>query len=172
MSIRFLPQRGFTFIELIVVVAIVGILASALVPLAQLQLRRQKESELRLALRTLRGAIDAYKRAYDEGRIEQRPDSSGYPNSLDELQQGVQEILSSGKAGSALASEHKPGKRIYFLRRIPRDPFGPSERTALDHWAQRSSASAPGVFDAGSDVFDVCSQSDARALDGSWYKDW
>ncbi|MCC7549130.1 MAG: type II secretion system protein [Burkholderiales bacterium] len=153
--------RGFTLIELIVAVAILGILATGLLPLAQLAAQRGKEQELRIALRELRGAIDAYKKAADEGRIEKKVDQSGYPSELAVLVEGVRDARST------------EDKAVYFLRRIPRDPFFddvtiPAEKT----WALRSYDSPPDDPRAGDDVFDVFSQSRKVGLNGVPYRQW
>jgi general secretion pathway protein G len=123
--------RGFTLIEMVVVVLIVSILASAAMPLAALHKRRTQEAELRQALRTVRGALDDYKRAWDQGRIEKKPDESGYPPHLDALVKGVKD------ASSPRAT------RIYFLRRLPRDPFADPALPAAETWGLRSYASPP-----------------------------
>lgn len=153
-------RRGFTLIEMLVVVLLVGILASAAMPLAELQRRRAQESELREGLRSIRSAIDAYKRAWDEGRIEKRIDDSGYPPTLDALVEGVPDI------------KDPKGARIYFLRRLPRDPFADPLLPAAQTWRLRSYASPPDAPAPGRDVFDVMSDSPGTALDGSAYRDW
>jgi general secretion pathway protein G len=153
--------RGFTLIELAVVVVIVGMLASVAVPLAQLAVQRSKESELRTALRQIRTALDTYKRTYDEGRIERKVGASGYPPSLESLVDGVPDIKDPNKAS------------IYFLRRLPRDPFHPDRETpAADTWGTRSYASPPDAPASGADVFDVCSLSDRAGINGVPYREW
>lgn len=154
------PARGFTLIEMVVVVLIVGILASAAMPLAALHKRRSQEAELRLALRTLRMAIDDHKRAWEAGRIEKKTDASGYPPSLDVLVQGVVDVSSP------------TGQRIYFLRRLPRDPFADPQLPAAQTWATRSYASPPDAPAAGADVFDVASRAAGLGLDGVPYRQW
>lgn len=153
--------RGFTIIELLVTIVIVGILATALLPLSQLASQRSKERELREALRQIRTGIDAYKLAGDEGRISRKANESGYPANL--------EIL---VAGSKNARDPK-GEPIYFMRRIPRDPFYPDQSTAPGKtWGLRSYSSSYEQPKEGADVFDVYSTSEQTALDGSRYRDW
>lgn len=149
--------RGFTLIELIIVVLIMSILASAAVPLARLHQRRIREGELDAALRTLRVAIDAYKQAWNDGRIERKPDDSGYPPDLNTLVDGVKDVTDP------------MGRRIYFLRRLPRDPFADRKLAAADTWSLRSYASPPTEPAPGKDVFDVSSFSTGVGLDGTPY---
>ena len=148
-------QRGFTLVELMVTVAIVGVLASVAMPVAQLAVQRSKEQELRAALRQIRDALDAYKAASDEGRIVRRAGESGFPPSLEALVQGVEDARSPTKA------------KIYFLRRVPRDPFAPDPATpAHATWGKRSYQSPPDDPREGADVFDVYSLSPATGLNG------
>ncbi len=154
--------RGFTIIELVVTVAIVSLLATAVVPSAQLIYQRQRESELRAALRTIRTAIDAYKEASDTGHIRKQLDKTGYPSDLQSLVDGVDD-----------ASSAKEGVKIYFLRSLPRDPFWPDATTpAADTWGLRSYASPPDDPQPGDDVYDVHSQSSRTGLNGVPYRDW
>jgi general secretion pathway protein G len=154
--------RGFTIIELVVTVAIVALLASAVIPSAQLVYQRERESDLRDALRTIRDAIDAYKRAYDQGHIKREVDKTGYPPDLQTLVDGVDDIRSP-----------KDGVKIYFLRRVPRDPFWPDpQAAAADTWGLRAYASAPGDPQPGDDVFDVYSRSSRTGLNGIPYHEW
>lgn len=154
--------RGFTLIEMLATVAIVALLATVAVPLAEVSARRTREQELRVALREIRSAIDAYKQAVEEGRIANTVLESGYPPSLRLLVDGVAE------AGSA---DRK--KRIYFLRRIPRDPFATDPAVAdEDTWARRSYASPPDAPQEGEDVFDVSSRAIGTGLNGVPYDRW
>jgi len=153
--------RGFTLIEMVITVAIVGLLATAAMPLLELTVKRGKEAELRVNLREIRGALDACKRAADQGRIEQEADASGYPPTLATLVEGVED------SGSP---DHK---RIYFMRRIPRDPLFPDSSVPPEEtWGLRSYASTPDDPQPGDDVYDIHSQSTRRALDGSEYRNW
>ena len=147
-------MKGFTLIELLIVVAIVALLASVAAPLAELGYQRGKEQELRYALRQIREAIDAYKRASDEGKIERKADASGYPPSLATLVEGVEEKTNPEKT------------KIYFLRRIPKDPLGGEE------WSLRSYASPADDPRDGRDVYDVYSRSEAVGLNKLPYREW
>jgi general secretion pathway protein G len=149
-----MKATGFTLIELMIVVAIVGLLATVAAPLAELGYHRAKESELRASLRQIREGIDAYKRASDEGRIERKLGESGYPPTLAALVEGV-------------ADKTDPeGAKIYFLRRIPRDPLTGEE------WGLRSYAAAPDNPQPGKDVFDVFSRSEDVGLNQVPYREW
>jgi general secretion pathway protein G len=153
--------RGFTLIELVVTVAIVGVLASVAVPLVELNAQRAREHELRSALRQIRSALDEYKRASDEGRIERRVGASGYPRSLDELVQGVPDVKSPTPA------------KLFFLRRLPRDPFSPErDASATQSWGIRSYGSPPDAPVQGEDVYDVYSRSERVGLNGQPYREW
>lgn len=152
--------RGFSLVELLTSLVILGLLASLAMPLAQTTVRREKERELRKALRELRTGIDAYKAATSDGRIAVEADASGYPRNLNVLVAGA-------------PSARKDGLTLYFLRRIPRDPFHPDQTTpAPETWGQRSSASPPDRPERGDDVFDVYSMSAGMALNGIPYKEW
>lgn len=154
-------DRGFTLIEMLAVVTIVGILAAAAQPLAVWVHKRQREAELRHALRTLRGGLDAYFQAAREGRITLKADDSGYPPDLDSLVRGVPD-----------AKDPQGRRRLYFLRSLPRDPLADASLPAAQTWALRSYDSPPEAPAPGRDVFDVHSHADGIAIDGSRYKDW
>ena len=154
-------RAGFTLIELVITVAIIGLLASAAAPLASMAIQREKESELRAALREIRTAIDAYKEAADQGRVMVAADASRYPPDLKSLYAGVEDAT-------------KPEKTlIYFMRRLPRDPFFPDGSVAAeDTWGLRSYASPQDSPQPGDDVFDVFSLDKSKGLNGVPYHDW
>ncbi|HEY2283806.1 MAG TPA: type II secretion system protein [Solirubrobacteraceae bacterium] len=154
-------SRGFTIIELVITLAIVGLLATAAMPLAQLVAKREKETELRAALRDIRGALDAYKTAAQMGHIKLELGASGYPPDLKSLYAGVEDATSEKKVN------------LYFLRRIPRDPFFPDTTAAAEEtWGLRSYQSPPDDPQSGDDVYDVRSLSNAKGLNGVAYREW
>jgi general secretion pathway protein G len=146
----------------VVTVGIVSLLATAVIPSAQLMYQRERESELRSSLRTIRSGIDAYKHAWDTGHIKKEADKSGYPPDLQSLVDGVDD-----------AASPKEGTRIYFLRRIPRDPFWPDATTpAAETWGLRSYKSPADDPQPGDDVYDVYSRSSRTGLNGVPYREW
>ena len=154
-------EGGFTLVELVVAVAIVGTLSALAVPLLSVTMERHKEDEVRLALRQIRSALDTYHQAVVDKRIEAEADSNGYPATLEALIEGVPDIT-------------KPDRRpIYFLRRLPRDPFAAdASASAADTWGKRSYASPPDAPEEGEDVFDVHSRSGHVALNGERISSW
>ena len=145
-------ERGLTLVELIVTVSILMILASAAVPIARFQVKREKERELRRDLWQMRDAIDHYKDAADKGAIQVKLESQGYPPDLDTLVTGVD----------------IQGKKVKFLRHIPVDPM-----TGAADWGMRSMKDDPSSDSfSGDSVFDVHSKSTGTALDGTKYSDW
>jgi general secretion pathway protein G len=148
-------RRGFTLIELIVSVFIIAILVGLAIPLAKNSIKREREFELRQALRDMRTAIDAYKNASDRGMIQMKVDTNGYPDTLQVLVDGVQLV------GTV-------DKKLKLLRRIPVDPM-----TKSMDWGLRSDQDDPKMNSwDGRDVFDVYTKSQGTAFDGTKYKDW
>ncbi|MDC8771005.1 type II secretion system protein [Roseateles albus] len=152
--------RGFTLVEMLAVVTIVGILAAAAQPLSVWMNKRHKEGELRQGLRTLRLALDAYKQASVNGQIVVAADASGYPPNLNALVEGVPD------------AKDPKGRKIYFLRRLPRDPLADPGLPAARSWGLRSYDSPADAPQPGRDVFDVYSQASGIGLDGTRYRDW
>ena len=152
-------ERGYTFVEVIVVTAILLILAAAVMPLAQVTSQRQREAELHRSLRDMRTAIDKFKDAVDTGQIaasDLEPGNEGYPPDLETLVEGVS------------AANDATGRKLKFLRRIPVDPM-----TNGMEWGLRSYQDKPDSTTwGGKNVFDVYTTSTATALDGTKYRDW
>jgi len=154
-------SNGFTMIELVITVAIIGLLASAAYPLASMAIQREKEGELRSALREIRAALDNYKLAVDQGSVMAKAEGSGYPPDLKVLYEGIEDARSPDKV------------KLYFLRRVPRDPFFPDGSVAAeDTWGLRSYASPPDAPQPGDDVFDVYSLASGKGLNGVPYREW
>jgi general secretion pathway protein G len=151
--------KGFTLIEMIVTFTILAILAGAIIPMAKVSVKREKEIELRRNLRIIREAIDAYKKLADENKIEIEDKTEGYPPELITLVEGVE---------LKTESDGEEGKIVKFLRRIPKDPM-----TNSYDWGLRSYQDD---FDSqnwgGENVYDVYTKSPGTALDGTNYKDW
>jgi general secretion pathway protein G len=162
-SNHFALCRGFTLIELVVTLAILGLLAAVAMPMVELTVQRGKEQELRADLREMRTAIDAYHAAQVDGRIVMEANGNGYPPDLKTLVDGVKDMSdSSGK------------KTLYFLRRIPRDPMSdePQSVPAHETWGLRSYESPPDNPQSGRDVYDAFSKSDKIGLNGRPYREW
>jgi len=159
--------RGFTLIEMLITLALVGLLAMTSLPLYEVTARRLKESELREALRTIRSGLDAYKAAVDSGALKREAGQSGYPPTLEILTEALQRADAADPNGTDAAS------RIVILRRLPRDPFFPDPQVAAAQtWNVRSYASRTDDPQPGTDVYDVSSKSTATALDGTPYASW
>jgi general secretion pathway protein G len=155
-----LTENGFTLMELLVTVVIVSILASVALPLSALSAQRSKEEQLRQNLREIRIAIDAYKQAADEGRVARSLDQSGYPPTLTVL------------AAGAVDTKSPSSKKIFFLRRIPKDPFADNEVDADTSWGKRSYDSLPENPRYDKDVYDIYSLSPLIGLNGVPYREW
>ena len=150
---------GFTLVELLVVMAVLGVLSALLMPLAELNVQRDREKELKQALWQIRDAIDAYHRAASGGAVAVAAGESNYPPNLQALVQGAPD-------------PRNPGRMQYFLRRIPRDPFSDPALPPEATWALRSYLSPPESPQAGRDVYDVASRSVRLGLNGIALKDW
>ncbi|MEM5314570.1 type II secretion system protein [Paraburkholderia sp. JHI869] len=167
-----LDRRGFTLIEMVITLALVGILALAILPFSELAEQRQKELQLADALREIRTALDAYKEASDTGYIDKEAEDSGYPPTLSVLVTGVKN------------AKDPKGGLLMFLRHVPRDPFfrGDADTLAEDTWSVRAYGEPPDQAaggdatmrsdQAGKDVFDVSSKSDRVGINGIPYKQW
>lgn len=155
-----MSTRGFTLIELLVSLALISLFATLVLPLAELTVKRNQEADLKSALRQIRDALDAYKLAVDDGRITIRPGDSGYPKTLGVLVDGVPDNKSPEK------------NLIYFLRRVPRDPFADPQVKAEDSWGKRSYKSPHDRPRPGDDVYDVYSLSTEKGINGIPYKEW
>ncbi|MGZ5478333.1 MAG: type II secretion system protein [Candidatus Aminicenantales bacterium] len=160
--LRTYDRPGFTLVELIVALSIVAVLAMLALPLGKMAVKRTNEIELQRALRTMREAIDAYKKLADEKKFEVDEETEGYPPTLETLVKGVeiQDKDSKGKAGAK--------KTVKFLRRIPKDPMTDSYDWGLRSYQDDFDSDAWGE----ENVYDVYTKSPAIALDGTKYKDW
>jgi len=159
--------KGFSYVELVFSVAILGLLAATATPYLEKTIQRKKEHELRANLREIRSALDAYKAASDQGKIEKVLGASGYPKKLQDLVVGVPDITDPAK------------KKIRFLRRLPVDPMyprdhntGSTELKPQDTWGKRSYASESDRPREGEDVYDVYSLSEQKGLNGVFYRQW
>lgn len=155
---------GFTLIELMVSLTIIAVMASVATPMIQLTLKRQKEQQLRAQLHELRRAIDAYKKASDDGRIRKNADASGYPPNLQVLVDGVED------------AKNPKHVRLRFLRRIPQDPMLQGAESASPSqtggWGLRSYDSPPEQPRYTQDVYDVYSLSTQTGINGVPYAQW
>lgn len=152
-----MTPRGFTLIELLVSLAILAVLATLAFPVAKVVEQRRKEDALKLALHQIRGALDAYKLAVDSGKIAARTDS-GYPPDLQSLVNGEPAAKGSG--------------RVYFLRRLPRDPMVVETPSDNGGWGLRAYVSRADKPMPGEDVYDIYSRTTQHALDGTEYRTW
>ena len=153
--------KGFTLIELLLTLALLATLATVAYPLTALMGKRDRELDLQRSLREIRRAIDSYKEASDDGRIEKSVTASGYPPSLQTLVDGVTD------------QTNLQGQKLYFLRRIPRDPLCECPELAAEKtWQLRSYKSSADNPQEGEDVFDVSSRSTRESLNGTLYSQW
>ena len=152
--------NGITLIELMVTLALIALFSTMALPLAELTVKRNHESELRSSLRQIREALDAYKQAADDGRVLVRVGDSGYPKSLSILVEGVEDAKSPTRTP------------IHFLRRIPRDPLADTSLKAEASWGERSYKSSYDAPRAGDDVYDIYSLSAETGINGIPYREW
>ena len=153
--------RGYTLVELLVVLAVLGLLAAMAMPLAEMTVQREKERELKRALWEIRDAIDAYQRARAAGAIVGEPGRSPYPPDLLTLTHPLPD-----------ARAERRGEVLRFLRRVPRDPFADPALLPEASWGLRSYLSDAGHPQPGGDVYDVYSRSARAGLNGVPLKDW
>ena len=160
MKRRAYRRTGFTLIELVVSLAILALIATMAAPMGEVIVQRSKEQDLCKSLRQVRDAIDAYKQAYDEGHMLKQVEATGYPPGLQVLEDGVEDVKSPTP------------KRIYFLRRVPADPFAAPGTPPAETWGLRSYASSAQSPSQGDDVYDIYSKSEAKGLNGVPYREW
>ena len=147
--------------EIVVSLAIIAVLTSICLPLAEVSAQRKKEDALRIALRQIRGALDAYRKAFDDGKIKHADGDTGYPKSLRALVDGVDDPQSAS------------GGKLYFLRRLARDPFSVEAAAPPDQtWGKRSYDNPPNAPKDGKDVYDVYSLAKGKGLNGIAYREW
>ena len=162
MSKSLFQKKGFTLTEMLVTLTVLAILATAIMPLTKIAIKREKEIELRRNLRIIREAIDAYKKLADEKKIEVEEDTEGYPPDLETLVEGVE--LKEGEG-----EEEKSGTKIVkFLRRVLKDPKTNSYDWGLRSYQDDTDSDVWG----GENVYDVYTKSLATALDGTKYREW
>ncbi len=149
--------RGLTLVELIVAFTILLLLTAMAVPAARYKVRREKEKELRYALREMRASIEKYKDAADAGKLGQiKMGTEGYPETLEVLVEGIK------------MADSAEGKKMRFLRRIPKDPF-----TNSYEWGLRGMQDEPDSLSwNGQNVFDVYTKTTEKAQDGTPYSEW
>ncbi|MCP5104542.1 MAG: prepilin-type N-terminal cleavage/methylation domain-containing protein [bacterium] len=150
-------KKGFTLIEMIIVIVIIAVLAAVAVPMVETSIKREKEIQLRRSLRTIRAALDEYKKFVEENKVKLDEDTYNYPEELEELVKGVE------------YKDKKGDEKIKkFLRLIPIDPM-----TNTDEWGRRSYQDRRDSSSwGGENVWDVYTKSERKALDGTYYKEW
>lgn len=153
--------RGFSYIELVISIAILALLATVAAPYLEHTVKRQKERELRADLREIRTAIDAYKKAYSEGHMQQVVGESGYPKRLEDLAAGIPDLTDPQK------------KLMRFLRKLPADPmFTGKYQSPAETWGKRSYESDADAPREGSDIYDIYSLSEEKGLNETFYRQW
>jgi general secretion pathway protein G len=150
-------HRGFTLIEVITVTVIIAVLAVAAIPLAHNAFQREKEIDLRRALRMMRTAIDDYKKFCEENKIEMDEDTYGYPEKLEDLVKGIE-----------FKDKKNKTRLVKFLRQIPFDPINASNNWGLRSYQDKFDSRNWG----GQNAWDVYCDSGKKALDGTYYRDW
>lgn len=161
MRLANLPRRGYTLVELLMVLAILALLAAMTMPLAEMTVQRDKERQFKRALWEIRDAIDAYHRARESGALAGAQGSSTYPPDLQTLTLPASD-----------ARAERRGEVMRFLRRVPRDPFADPSLPAERSWGLRSYLSDADKPQPGADVYDVHSLSDQLGLNGVPLKQW
>ncbi|MDQ1354291.1 MAG: ral secretion pathway protein [Acidobacteriota bacterium] len=150
-------EKGFTLIEMIIVVVIISVLAAVAIPMVETSVKRDKELELRRSLRTIRTAIDEYKKFIEDNNIKMDEDTYNYPEELEDLVKGIEYKDEKG--------EEKIKK---FLRSLPIDPMTNSDEWGMRSYQDKRDENSWG----GENVWDVFTKSERKALDGTYYKDW
>jgi len=159
---------GFSYVEMVFVVAILALMAAVATPYLEKNIQRKKETELKQHLREIRMAIDAYKAAFDAGKFTKGISDSGYPKNLEDLVNGVEDVTDPQK------------KKLFFLRRLPVDPMYSDVQNAgnntpihpADTWGKRSYDSSAEYPREGRDVYDVYSMSADLGVNGIPYSQW
>jgi general secretion pathway protein G len=150
-------KRGFTLLELIITVVIISILAAVAIPMVETSIKREREIQLRRSLRTIRIALDEYKKFVEENKIKLDQETYNYPEKLEDLVEGI-----------TYEDKQKNEKIKKFLRRIPKDPMTNSHDWGMRSYQDDHDSETWG----GENVYDVYTKSERKALDGSYYKDW
>ncbi len=152
-----MKKKGFTLVEMIIVVVIISVLAAVAIPMVEVTVRREREVQLRRSLRTLRAAIDEYKRFVEENKIKLDEDTYNYPETLEDLIEGIE-----------YKDKDANEKLQKFLRKIPKDPMTNSFEWGLRSYQDERDEDSWG----GENVWDVYTKSERKALDGTYYKEW
>ena len=156
MKVRGTGERGVTMLEVMITIAVLLVLAAAALPVARTAIKRQRELELRSALREMRNAVDMYKKYFDQGLLPPEGlESEGFPKDLETLVEGVNQVGAIDK-------------KVRFLRRVPKDPM-----TNTYDWGLRSLQDDPNSLSWGrQNLYDVYTTSEGVGLDGTAYNTW